>query len=176
MRKSDRLLAEKLLFDSLRTSSRSRVLLFSAILGLLLMVPAAQVSAAVPFVVTSPEKTFIPPVIVFPDDKATDPSVVFNYDELSKTSQIQNRLEQINPSLEAVRYLREGIFKMTGQKLPVIRSADKSKGIVFTTLKQAPPDIQNDPEIQAALRNTGENSYNANEAFFIRTEPHRILI
>jgi len=166
----------KLLFDSQRTSSRSRILIFSAILGLLSMVPAAQVFAAVPFVVTSPEKTFIPPVIVFPDDKATDLSVAFDYDELSKTSQIQNRYEQINPALEAVRYLREGIFEMTGRKLPVIRSVDKSKGIVFTTLEQAPPDIQNSPEIQAALRNTGEDSYNANEAFFIRTESDRILI
>ena len=40
---------------------------------------------------------------------------------------------------------------MTGKTLPVV--TNKDKGIVLTTLRNAPPEVQNDPEVKKALQN-----------------------
>ena len=129
-------------------------------------------AAPAEFVAVRHNPDFVLPEIVFP--AGDDTRAGFDFEKLSKTTQVQDRWVQVNPALEAVRYLREGIQRMTGKTLPVV--AGKDKGIVLTTLREAPPEVQNDPEVKKALRNTGEDAYNANEAFFIRTEPDRILI
>lgn len=147
--------------------------LLLAVVFVFLGAPAFSLIAEDAFVAARPAADFVLPAIVFPGGTDGEP---FDYEELSKTSQSHNRYEQKNPSLEAVRFLREGIRRMTGKELPVMDGSDKSKGIVLTTLANAPKDVQNDPAVQKALRNTGEDAYNANEAFFIRTEPDRILI
>jgi hypothetical protein len=76
----------------------------------------------------------------------------------------------------AVEFLREGIQRMTRQRLGVINSNDLSRGIVLTTLDGAPAEVRNDPEVIAALCNDGSDPYNHREAFFIRSEPERVLI
>lgn len=75
----------------------------------------------------------------------------------------------------AVLYLQEGIRKISGQSLEIISGDDLSTGIVLTTLAAA-PDLNSDAEITAALRNDGKDAYNDREAFFLRSEPKRLLI
>jgi len=76
----------------------------------------------------------------------------------------------------AVHYLNDAIRRMTGKELPVVSRADLSHGIVLTTLAEATPDIRRDAGVQEALRNSGADEDNANEAFFIRTEANRTLV
>jgi len=75
----------------------------------------------------------------------------------------------------AATYLQEAVKKMTGTALPIENKADVSKGIILTTLAKAPA-LGNDAEVKDALKSTGEDAYNANEAFFIRTEQNRVLV
>ena len=76
----------------------------------------------------------------------------------------------------AVEFLLEGIEKTCGQRLDVVNSNDLSKGIVLTTLAGATDDIRRDADVQAALKSDGSDDYNHREAFFIRSEPERLLI
>lgn len=76
----------------------------------------------------------------------------------------------------AVNFLREGIEKICGQRLNVSNSNDLSHGIVLTTLAGATDDIRNDAEVQKALKNDGSDAYNDREAYFMRSEPDRLLI
>ncbi|MFW6039013.1 MAG: hypothetical protein ACOC9P_00870, partial [bacterium] len=74
------------------------------------------------------------------------------------------------------QYLREGIAKMTGQTPEVISTNDLSRGIVLTTLDAAPSALRNDPDVRDALKNTGDDAYNHNEAFFVRSEDERVVL
>ncbi len=76
----------------------------------------------------------------------------------------------------SVEYLVEGIQRMTGRTPQVISSNDLSRGIVLTTLAGAPKKLQEDPAVIRALRNSGEDAYNHNEAFYIRSEKHRVVV
>ncbi len=76
----------------------------------------------------------------------------------------------------SVQYLQEAVEKMTGRSLEVRSGNDLSRGIVLTTYRGAPSALQRDPQVVAALRNSGEDAYNANEAFLIRSEPERLLL
>lgn len=76
---------------------------------------------------------------------------------------------------DAVTYLHEGIRKISGQSLEIVSSNDLSTGIVLTTLAGA-PELAADAEITAALKNDGTDGYNDREAFFLRSEPKRLLI
>jgi hypothetical protein len=78
--------------------------------------------------------------------------------------------------LRAAIFLREAMEKMTGHAPQVVSSNDLSKGIVLTTLAGAPEALRNDPAVREALKDTGENSYNNQEAFFIRSEKDRLLV
>lgn len=138
----------------------NRILTFILLLSL--------TSHAAVFQVTHPDKAL--PEIVYPDIEE------FDLDKLEKTSQIQDRYEQQDTTWEAVRYLREGIERMTGHRLDVVSREDKSRGIVLLLFSDAPEEIRADAKIQEALRTTGEDIYNANEAFYIRTEAERVLI
>ena len=152
-----------------QTFPLSASLAVSVILVITMQTPLA---APAEFVAVRHTPDFVLPEIVFPAGEKAES--VFDYEELSKISQSYDRYVQKNPALEAVRFLREGIERMTGKTLPVV--TNKDKGIVLTTLRNAPPEVQNDPEVKKALQNAREDACNANEAFFIRTEPDRILI
>ena len=78
--------------------------------------------------------------------------------------------------LRTTAFLREGIQRMTGNELPVASKNDLAKGIVLTTLVGAPAAVRNDPNIQWSLKDRGGDSYNANEAFYLRSEPERVLV
>lgn len=66
---------------------------------------------------------------------------------------------------------------MTGTELSIVtNTTDLAHGIVLTTLDAVPAEWTTDAAIQAALRNDGSDSYNDREAFFIRSEPDRLLV
>jgi len=77
---------------------------------------------------------------------------------------------------DAVNFLREGIERTCGRRLDVVNSSELSQGIVFTLLEGASDDIRDDKAVQAALQNNGADAYNDQEAFFIRSEPDRLLV
>ena len=95
---------------------------------------------------------------------------------LAAKNQYPNYFTVLAKIAYTVLYLQEAIQKMTGKNLRIINSDDLSKGIVFTTLAGAPSKLRNDPEIVQALKSDGSDSYNDREAFFIRSEPTRLLI
>lgn len=77
---------------------------------------------------------------------------------------------------QALEFLQEGIARLTGQT-PTIRSgADADGGIIVTLLRYAPADVAGDPRVTQALRNDGSDSYNDREAFYLRSEPNRLLV
>lgn len=132
------------------------------------------------------EASQAPAAFVVTDPGQAGPSarIVVQWNPKTGTGYDWSRLRQLqtdnrtpeNIMRLSVEYLVEGVASMTGRMLEVSSGNDLSRGIVLTTLAGAPPALQNDPEVIAALRNTGEDAYNANEAFFIRSEPHRLLI
>jgi len=77
---------------------------------------------------------------------------------------------------DAVNFLVEGIDRTSGRKLTVRHSHDLSRGIVLTTLSGAGAELRADPAIQKALQRDGEYPCSHNEAWFIRSEPQRLLI
>jgi hypothetical protein len=138
-------------------------------LVVLVFLLAGNAATSAPFTVTMPDPAFVLPTIVI------------QYDPATKTGADWAKLEEGRASgpeatiLEAAAYLREGVRKMTGRTLPVISGADLAKGIVLTT-PAGSPGLRNDAAVREALKNTGEDSYNDREAFFIRTEKDRVLL
>jgi len=111
--------------------------------------------------------------------------IVLQYDAAAKTGTDWEKARTLawywgntpaNTVKNAVNYLRDGIQRMTGKELPVVNRSDLSRGIILTTLAGAPTVLQKDQEVLNALRDTGEDAYNANEAYFIRSETKRLLI
>ena len=125
-----------------------------------------------------------PFVAVKHDAGFTLPEIVLQYDPANKTGLNWAELDKLNfpsqaaavPMAFAVRHLREAVQRMTGKQLSVVSRNDLTRGIVLTTLDGAPAELKKDPEVIKALRNSGKDSYNANEAFFIRSEPQRVVI
>ncbi len=123
--------------------------------------------------------------LVFSDEAGfTPPAIVVQFDPRGGTG-VDWKLAQGRPwhdSSEAaqlgaaVEFLREGIHRLCGQRLDVVNSNDLSRGIVLTLLNGASDDIREDDDIREALKNDGRDSYNHREAFFIRSEPERLLI
>jgi hypothetical protein len=129
-----------------------------------------------PFFVVTPDKPSILPDIIV---QQYDPLARTGFDwqaALAAKNQYPNYFTVLAKIAYAVLYLQEAIQKMTGKNLRVINSDDLSKGIVFTALAGAPSKLRNDPEIVQALQSDGSDSYNDREAFFIRSEPTRLLI
>ena len=89
---------------------------------------------------------------------------------------IQDDPGRRNVSLQAAEFLCEGIEKMTGKRLPIARRTDYARGIILLTSAHAPAALRNDPAVKEALKNTGADSYNDREAFFIRSEKDRLLL
>lgn len=78
--------------------------------------------------------------------------------------------------ISAVRFFQEAMLRMTGEEIPVRAGGDLSKGLVLTTFAGAEPALQNDSEVRDALRVHSTDSYNANEAYYLRTEGERIVV
>ena len=113
------------------------------------------------------------------------PKIVLQFDPVTETGYDWEKLKDLgfyqlsgsnSTVVHTIRYLREAVQRMTGKELPVVSGNDLTRGIVITTLAGAPADLKKNPEVLRALRNNGKDSYNANEAFFIRTEPQRVVI
>ena len=81
-----------------------------------------------------------------------------------------------DPLYSALLYLQEGLQRMTGALPEVAISGDLSRGIVLVTDATAPPELRDDPEVKEALASRSRDGFDANEAFFIRTEKERTLI
>ena len=124
------------------------------------------------FVAWSAEPGFEPPKI----------AMSFRNDDGTAVDWSQTNKRQWHDSTDAatlgwaVELLCDGIERMTGRRPEVVNSEDQTRGFVLTTLDRAGDDIRNDAEVQAALRNTGDDRYNDREAFFIRSEAERLLI
>jgi hypothetical protein len=73
-------------------------------------------------------------------------------------------------------YLRDAVERMTGKRLSITGGNDFSAGIVLLTLAQAPDSLKQDPAVVKALRDDGKDSYNANEAYYIRSEANRVVV
>jgi len=77
---------------------------------------------------------------------------------------------------EALDFLHEGIARLT-ERTPTIRSGTDTDGcIVVTLLRDAPADVAADPRVREALANDGSDAYNDREAFYLRSDPNRLLI
>lgn len=138
--------------------------------------PHTPVPATAPaaFTITSPVAGFTPPEIVLNFDPATKTG--YEWEPFSKMTYFQEYYEPKRPVYQAARYLREAVKSMTGRELPIVSKPDLSRGIVLTTIDIAPADIKSDPQVQRALRDTGEDAYNNREAYLVRTEPNRVLV
>jgi hypothetical protein len=78
---------------------------------------------------------------------------------------------------DAVLYLRDGIRQLTNQTLIIENRTDfdSARGIILTTLNGAPPDIQRDPVVLAALSADGDKDRQV-EAFYIRSTSESLLV
>jgi len=135
---------------------------------------SAPIQVARPFVAVPLDAALPLPQIVVQYDPASGAG--FDWEKLSKLPYYQALSSPGHPVLSAVRYLREAVQRMTGKELPVAAGNDLSRGIVLTTLAGASPELKKDPQVIAALRDTGADTYNANEAYYVRSEPNRVVI
>jgi hypothetical protein len=113
-------------------------------------------SAPPKFQVTSADRAFVVPAMVVPPALVKGPHAAKVKD--------------------AVNYLQEGIRKITGRELTITNTTDLRRGIVLTTIDQVSPELGNDSKVIEALKDDGTDVYNAKEAFYIRSEPERLLI
>ncbi|MEU6881427.1 hypothetical protein [Streptomyces sp. NPDC046712] len=126
-----------------------------------------------PFVVWSDAPAFVVPNIVVQYNPANGTGA--DWSALLKMPEA-SYVYDAGKLRDAVQFLQDAVKKMTGRTLPVRSSADLSHGIVFTTLAGATPDIKNDPKVRKALADDGSGAYNANEAYYIRTEADRTVL
>lgn len=124
-----------------------------------------------PFVVVDSAAEFRLPMIVVQRDPARGTGV--DWEVASKLYKSDD--SEAGRLRDAVVFLHEGVRRTTGRSLAIKSRADVSEGIVLTTLAGS-PELAADPEIAAALRNDGTDDYNDREAFFLRSEPERMLI
>lgn len=155
----------------------SLVSLLAAILMCEAASPAAAAGSAATeppaeFVVWSDAADFVMPRIVLQFDEEKDTGVDWKL-AVDRPWYDQSEVKELGDALES---LREGIEKMCGQRIEVVNAQDLSRGIVFTTLAGASEVIRGDSEALAALRSDGSDDYNHCEAFFVRSEPQRLLI
>jgi hypothetical protein len=124
------------------------------------------------FRVWSVAADFAPPEVIVQHDPAAGTGIDWK-EALNRPWYEQSDAKRM---ADAVGFLVEGIERMVGQRLNVRSSNDLSRGIILTTLSGASADIRSDPAIIKALQNDGSDPYNHHEAWFIRSEPKRLLI
>lgn len=123
------------------------------------------------FVVVETARDFrLPKIVVQHDAKA---GTGFDWGTASKLYKLDG--SDAGRLRDVVNFLHEGLRRLSGRSLEIASSPEVSAGIVLTTLTGA-PELQRDAEIVAALKNDGTDGYNDREAFFIRSEPARLLI
>ncbi len=133
-----------------------------------------------PFIINAVGYTLLTPTT--PQENL--PSIIIHYDEEAKAGyniDFSKPLVWYDSSKEATMrragsFIQESVKKMTGRIIPLKCSNDISKGIVLLMVRDAPDHIKNDPQIKKALANDGTDSYNNKEAYYIKTEPNRVLV
>lgn len=149
------------------------VLVAMGVLGVLLLrvavLPASEPPAR--FLVVDPAAEFRLPKIVVQHDAATGTGV--DWEAASKLYKLDG--SEAGRLRDAVVFLQEGVRRLSGRSLEIVSGGDISAGIVLTTLAGA-PELPRDAEVVAALRNNGIDGYNDREAFYLRSEPARMLV
>jgi hypothetical protein len=145
---------------------------WQSILGLCAAGLMAGCATAERFTAHDPAPDFRPPAIVLPYDPATKTGVDW---ETVRSAQWYSYSPEVMMG-RAAEYVQEGIRRMTGRELAVVGTNDFSHGIVLLLWKYAPDDIRNDAKVSAALAANPKDHYAANEAFYIRSEPNRVLV
>ncbi|MFM7056616.1 MAG: hypothetical protein ACKO2P_06800 [Planctomycetota bacterium] len=148
---------------------------FLTFLPVLLLTPALLNAAdptAAEFRVWSVDASFQPPEVIVQHDPQSTTGIDWNV-AVERPWYEQSDARRI---ADAAGFLVEGIERMTACRLTVRSSNDLTRGIILTTLSGASADIRSDPAVLKALQNDGRDPYNHNEAWFIRSEPRRLLI
>lgn len=144
---------------------------FSAVIVFFLL--QATLSLAATYTLLTPDT---------PEEKL--PSIIIQYNQETNTGykiDFSKPLVWYDFSPEATMrraalFIQEAVKKMTGKTIPIQCSNEISKGIILLTINSAPEQIKNSPEVKKALANDGTDSYNNKEAFYIKTEPNRVLV
>ncbi|MEO6847441.1 MAG: hypothetical protein ABI443_07880, partial [Chthoniobacterales bacterium] len=148
------------------------------------LLTVALAAFSLSFTQAKPASQGVPFTAYHPGPDFTQAEIVLQYDPVAKTgvnwSEVSDPLwSDQTPAFtlgRAANYLRDGLTRMTGKEFHIVSKNDLSKGIVLTLLKNASPDIQNDPEIKKALAPDPKDIYAAKEAFFLRSEKNRVLV
>ena len=145
--------------------------IISCLLSCVLLSQLMRTTIAAPYLVVDPARNQQSAIVLqfdvargtgFDWKEITNPRVAFNSPEA--------RLR------EAVMFLQDGIRRMTGVTLEVRSDSEVRRGIVIALLGNAPAELRDDPVVRRALRNDGSDAYNDREAFFLRSEPERLII
>jgi hypothetical protein len=113
----------------------------------------------------------LPEIIIAHDVKAGT-----GFDWKQALARPANERSDLGKIRDSALFLQEAVRKMTGKTLAIRNDADLSRGLILTTLAAAPPELRGDAAISTALRNDGSDGYNDREAFYLRSEPDRLLI
>lgn len=140
------------------------------LVGVVLCLSGKTASSA-HYTAVDPVRTVQPPIVLYFD---AERSAGFDWTAVTKPRVLVNSPEA--RVRDAGLFLREGIQRMTGASLEVRSGTDLSRGIVIALVEQAPAELRDDPAVQRALRNDGSDAYNHREAFFLRSEPERLII
>lgn len=111
------------------------------------------------------------------DLKYSDGSILQRIDSTGSPTQAPQMTHDQYAMWALLNYLREGIQRLTGKTLAIQTSDatanDLSTGLVLTTLAAASDDLKG---FGAYIANTGADEFNANEAYYIRTESQRTVL
>ncbi|MBB4966353.1 hypothetical protein [Saccharothrix violaceirubra] len=141
-----------------------------AALVLVGVTPARAQAADRAFTAVSPAPDFVLPSIVVQYDPARSTGIDWRTTTSIPVTEYQTDRSKAR---DAVVFVQEAVTKMTGRTLTVKNSADLSRGIVFTTIAGATPDIRDDPAVIQALAGGGPD---AKEAYYLRSTPERLLL
>ena len=169
--------------------TRSLLLLAVLLPAASLVLAAKPVKPAAPKPKPVPQSTIqwpapVPFIATMPDANFPLPEIVLQYDPAAKTGADWAKVGTLQwyssgpdvTLLRAAQYLQEGIKRMTGRELPVKSSNDLSRGIILTTLAEAPAEVRNNPKDPGVFKSNGKDGYNANEAYFIKSDKDRVLV
>jgi len=140
--------------------------------------PVARSAEPAGFVACQPGGDFQPPPIVLHYDPATGSGA--NWAQVSspdwwKHGKAWDPTSPVDIG-RAARFLQEGLKRMTGREFPVSSGTDLSRGIILVLRANAPNDVRNDVEVEQALKADPHDPYADQEAYFIRSEPTRVLL
>src|SRR5690349_9163442 len=125
-------------------SRRCTCILLGVALALLPSLGAAAAPPLESYTAVSLDKNLpLPPLVVRYDPaKFSDISLI----ELGRLSTSQASAHAGFPLLLAVDYLQEALKRMTGRSLSLAGTDDPARGIILTTLSEAPAALKNNPD------------------------------